>query len=109
MRIIYYILRIIFFIAEVAVIFFASIFSMGGKEQQELMLKENFWEVYLYRLFFCLILGLLIFLISKILYFIFRGSDFYDKTRIKKINRLEFIFIIILSVSLTTWALTTQI
>ncbi|MES2381808.1 MAG: hypothetical protein V4538_12250 [Bacteroidota bacterium] len=96
-------------LAEVAIIFWASVFSLGGKEQQELMLKENFWEVYLYRLSFCLILGLLVFLISKVLDFFFKNSAFYDKTKIKRINRLEFLFIIILSVLFTTWALATQI
>jgi|GEM_PF-3122669 len=109
MRTLYFTLRIIFIITEIIVVFFASIFSLGGKEQQILMLKENFWEVYSFRLFFCIVLGLLVFLISKVLYFIFRNSAFYDKSSIKKINRLEFVFIIIISVTLTTWALTTQV
>lgn len=72
-------LKITFFLLAIAVMYFASHFSIGSQENWNNAIENRFWEFYFSRLVFTLIAGGICLLISILLNWAYR-----KKIKIKK-------------------------
>jgi hypothetical protein len=83
-------------ISSFFVMFFISHFSLASKEQWNYQITNHFWEFFFLRLIVTVIAGLIFFLLSLLLNWLFRKSVPYKK----KYVLFEFFAVIIISILL---------
>jgi hypothetical protein len=101
MKPLFIILKITFFLLAIAVMYFASHFSIGSQENWNNAIENWFWEFYFSRLLFTLIAGGVFLLLSILLNWAFRNKINYKRKMVLfEIAAIVFVALIMISIAI---------
>ena len=93
-------IKILLGIVVLVLIFFCSVFYLGSEEAMKAAINDMFWKFAFYRFLFCMIAGLLVYFVSQLISFAFKGF-FVNKRILKRLIWIELLVVIFLSLCFT--------
>ena len=99
------ILKSIIILTGIILMYFASIFYLGSKEQFDNAIANDLYGFFFSRFSFVLIVGLCVYLLSPLLNLFFRNKHGFSKKTIRISALLEMIIILIISILMTVYSL----
>ena len=105
MKLTFFVIKTLLVICSFFAMYFSSYFWIGSKDEWISQINNNYWSFLLLRFFLTIFSGLIFFLISLFVNYLFKNTNIIDNNLIKRFTKLELIYMILASVILVLMAI----